>query len=61
MQMMFFHFLKFIFDISTSKRSKNTKKKIEAKKNQILMKNSLKLTPKHPNILLDNISFSFFQ
>jgi hypothetical protein len=45
---MFFYFLNFIFDISTSKRSKNTKKiSFEAKKkNQILMKSKFNLNAK---------------
>ena len=34
----FFHFFKFIVNINTSKRSKNTKKKIEAKTIHVLPK-----------------------
>jgi len=48
--MKFFHFLKIIFDISTSKRSENKKKKyiiLSKKKNQNFWERGLHRVPKH--------------
>jgi hypothetical protein len=42
----FFYFLKIIFDISTSKRSENIKKKIKQKKIQNLVERRLNRVPK---------------
>jgi len=47
--MKFFHFLKIIFNISTSKRSENIKKKfiLKKKKNQNFWERGLHRVPKH--------------
>ena len=47
-KIIFFHFLKYIFDISTSKRSKNSKKVIIlSKKNYIFGKRCFDINAKH--------------